>query len=410
MKISIISTGNELLKGSIVNINLAIIGHELYKLGIVPIFGAIVQDTPKDITRTLEYILPISDIIIITGGLGPTRDDLTVKTIADYFNLKLYINQQIINEIKKFLGRQKKELSEENLKQAFIPKNSEFITNKNGTAPGIYIKINKKKIFLLPGPPNEMSPMLFKKILPVILAKQKQKAYYQIINVMCIAEAELQQIVSSVIPKKIKNLEIAYRVTPKSCELTLTSHNKKVVEQYKNKIRKKLGTSVLSPEYKNVVEEIASHLKKLNLTLATAESCTGGLIASKIIEIPGASEFFIGSIIAYNNKIKKQLLEVSQETLNKFGAVSEECVKEMALGLCKNLETDLGIAVTGIAGPAGETLNKPIGLVFIAINFRGKVNTKKINMPGNRNAIRENTTIEALEMIRQLCLSQLKKR
>ena len=410
MKISILSIGNELLKGTTINSNMCVIGQELFKLGVTPCFQATVNDSREEINKILNYIVPFSDVIIITGGLGPTADDLTIKTVADYFDLKLYQNQDVIDNISKRIrhssiidNSKKVEISTQNLKQAFVPENSEVLINANGTAPGIFIKSNEKRIFLLPGPPTEMKPMLIKSVIPEISRLVKDKLHFEIITTIGVSESELQGLVNRVIGT-VPGIDIAYRASCGACELTFYGYDQKLVLKQSQKIRDKLGSSILSKGFTNIVNEIAFHLAKRNFTIATAESCTGGMIAAKITDLARVSSLFKGSCVVYSNEAKQKLLGVKQETIDKFGAVSKECVEEMVNGVCQRMNVDTGIAVTGIAGPNGGTDKKPVGLVYIATKFQGKVNIKKYIFNGDRNGIRTSTVFRSLDMLRQLLL------
>jgi len=441
MKISILSIGNELLKGTIVNSDTAIIGKELFKLGITPFFQATVNDSKEEINKILNYIVPFSDVIIITGGLGPTTDDLTVKTVADYFKLKLYKNQDVIDNIcerikhrntnipksihlsklhteSSCLGglslkacnknrlaykTKKVEISKQNLKQAFVPENSEVLINTNGTAPGVFIRKKQKRIFLLPGPPSEMKPMLIKNVVPEINSLIDDKLYFEVVITMGVPESDLQGIVDRVIGT-VAGIDIAYRANPGTCELTIYGHNQELVSEQTKKIRGYLGYSVLSEGFTDIVEEIVFHLNKNNLTFATAESCTGGMIAARITDLPGVSSLFKGSCVVYSNELKEKLLGVRQEAIDKFGAVSHECAEEMVNGLCRRLNVDAGIAVTGIAGPEGGTEEKPVGLVYMAAKFQDKVKVKKYIFNGNRNCVRNLTVLYALGILRRLLI------
>ena len=410
MKISILSIGNELLKGTIVNSNTATIGKELFKLGVTPFFQATVNDSKEEINEILDYIVPFSDVIIITGGLGPTTDDLTIKTVADYFNLKLYENQNVIDNICERIKHRNTDkaneikISEQNLKQAFVPETSEVLMNDNGTAPGVFININNKKIFLLPGPPSEMKPMLCQQVVPEITSLIDNKLFFEIVTTIGVSESDLQGIVDDVIGT-VPGIDIAYRANPGTCELTIYGCDRKLVNEQAKIIRGYLDSSVLLEGFTDIVEEIVFRLNKRNFTFATAESCTGGMIAARITDLPGVSSLFKGSCVVYSNETKHKLLGVKQQTIEKFGAVSYECAEEMVNGLCNRLNVDAGIAVTGIAGPDGGSEEKPVGLVYIAVKVQDSINIKKYVFNGNRNGVRIRTLFYSLDMLRRLLLN-----
>lgn len=400
MKISILNIGNELLKGSTTNTNLVHMGQELLKLGIPPLFQMTVNDDPKDMEEAISYLESRSDVIISTGGLGPTTDDITVQVFANHFGIKLYTNESVINHIQNIMGYDKV-LSAHNRKQAIVPNDSTILENKNGTAPGLSFTAKNKLVFLLPGPPSELIPLFNERVLPIIQSRLKTTVFFESLYTVGIAESELQRIVSDNIPVN-ENLYIAYRAEPGGCELTFSSTNKKFVMESSTKINSLIGKSILAYGCKNIAEEIIMTLSKRNLTLSLAESCTGGIIASKITEISGASKVFKGAITAYANEIKTKALNVDESTLANHGAVSFKCAAEMVEGCANFFETDIALSVTGIAGPEGGTPEKPIGTVFIAAKFKDKVEVKSFSIKGDRNRVRMRSCAFALNMLREL--------
>lgn len=404
-KISIISIGDELLKGKTLNTNLNDIGCELMKIGIIPEFQVTVKDKKDDIINILNYSLSKSNILIITGGLGPTTDDITVQTVADYFNLKVSINKNALKYLKEFLAKCKvTAISKNNLKQVYLPEKSKPIINHNGTAPGVFIEILGKTLFLLPGPPHELKAMLSNNVIPYIKTLEIEKSYYETVYAMGISESDFQKIVSDTLGGNYNKFTISFRANPGLCELMILGHNKEEVKSAINKIKNTIKDFILSDDFSHPVEEIIYLFKKNGWTLATAESCTGGLISSIITDYPGVSAFFKGSCISYSNEIKQNILNVKNNTIEEFGAVSKETAKEMVEGLCNKFNVDAGIAVTGIAGPDGGTESKPVGLVFIAVKFFNKLNIKKYNFVGSREIIRERIVVTALNDLRKLII------
>ncbi|HBM15566.1 MAG TPA: competence/damage-inducible protein A [Lentisphaeria bacterium] len=402
MKISVLNIGNELLKGSTANTNLASIGQELLKLGVPPIIQMTVNDDPNDMKEAIAYLEKRSDVIISTGGLGPTTDDITVEIFADYFGLKLYTDEKVIEHIHNIMGKDKI-LSVHNKKQAIVPVGSTILENRNGTAPGISFEANGKLIFLLPGPPSELIPLFKENVLTSIRSRLKEKVYFESLYTVGIAESELQRIVSENI-KENQKLYIAYRAEPGGCELTFSSPMEILVSEAITKIRSVLGLSILDYGCKNIAEEIIKLLAERKMTLSLAESCTGGMIASKIVDVPGSSKVFKGSVTAYLNEIKMHLLKVKENTLLKYGAVSEECAKEMAEGCANLFNTDIALSATGIAGPDGGTSSKPVGTVFISVTFHNRTLTKKFLIKGDRSRIRIRSTAFALNLLRNVLL------
>lgn len=402
MKIAVLNIGNELLKGTIANTNFVAIGKELARLGIPPVLQITINDTKQDIQDAIKFIEKQNiDVIICSGGLGPTTDDITVETFADHFNLKLYTNKKVIEHIKNIIGS-KKELSVHNKKQAIVPKRATILTNKNGTAPGIRFFANNKTIFLLPGPPSELNPMLIE-VIPNINSLCKKKIFFESVYIVGISESELQRLVLENIPES-KDLYVAYRVEPGCCEISFSSPSQKLTSDSANKLKTILGAATLKKGCRNIIEDIFLHLKKQKLFLGIAESCTGGMLSSKITDIPGSSSVFKGSIIAYSNEIKEKLLNVKRLTLEKHGAVSAECALEMLKGGCNALNATAGIAVTGIAGPGEGTSEKPIGIVFIAVKVKNKIIVNSYNIKGDRARIRARTCAYAFNDLRNLLL------
>jgi nicotinamide-nucleotide amidase len=402
LAISIITIGDELLKGKVLNSHLAYMGSELLREGTIPKLQLTVRDNIHDIQDALTYCHPISNVIIITGGLGPTTDDITVQAVATFFNLNIIQNAQALEELTEFLKFRGLNISQENLKQTYIPENSKIILNPNGTAPGIQLQYNDLTLFLLPGPPNELIPMFKTYVLPYIQTQINEKVYFKSIYAVGVPESDFQRKVSEILKNEYNNFDIAFRANPGICELMISSSNKPEVDIAIDKIKEHYQNSILSSEFTHPAEEIAYAFSKNKWSLATAESCTGGMIAAKITDIPGVSSFFKGGCVVYSNELKEKSLNVTHRTLEKYGAVSAEAAEEMVIGLCKKLKTNAGIATTGIAGPDGGTHEKPVGLVYIGVKLFDKISVKKYQMRGNREMIRQRTVITALDQLRKI--------
>ncbi len=398
MKISVLNIGNELLKGSTANTNLVYMGHELLKLGMPPIIQMSVNDEPQEMRDAISYLENKSDVIISTGGLGPTTDDITVQVFAEHYGLKVYCDENVVMHIQNIIGYDKA-LSVHNRKQAIVPENSKILENRNGTAPGILFEAKEKTIFLLPGPPAELIPLFNENVLPAIKAKLKEPIFFKSLYTVGIAESELQRMVSEKIPINEK-LYVAYRAEPGGCELTFSSARNELVQTAVTIMYSVIGKSILDYESKNIAEEIVKRLIELNLTLSSAESCTGGMLASRITDISGASKIFKGGIVAYSNEVKSSCLKVDEEILNSHGAVSSQCAVDMAEGCAKLFDTDIAISITGIAGPDGGTPTKPVGTVFIALKFKDKTIGKDYKIKGDRNRVRTRSCAFALNMLR----------
>lgn len=408
MKIAILNIGNELLKGTTVNTNLVTIGRELVKLGIPPFLQVSVNDTKQDIQDAIKFIEGKDvDVIICSGGLGPTTDDITVETFADYFRLKLHVSEDVIQHIENIIGSGKP-LSIHNQKQAIVPDGSKILTNRNGTAPGICFSANNNRltVFLLPGPPSELNPMLIEEVIPHISSLRKNKTFLESVFIAGAAEAEIQRVIAQNFAES-KELYIAYRAEPGCCEVSFSSSSQKQVLECALKLKSIFHTANLLEGCKNVAEDVLLRLKEKKLSLGIAESCTGGMLSSKITDIPGASAVFKGSIIAYSNEIKEKLLNVKAPTLKQYGAVSAECALEMVEECCKALNSEIGIAVTGIAGSEGGTREKPVGLVFIAVKAGNKAIVNSYNIKGDRPRVRTAACSYALSSLRNLLIESL---
>lgn len=407
MKISVFTIGNELLRGATINTNFASIAAELDAIGIPPFMELCAKDDKESITSALDYLCPRSDIIISTGGLGPTSDDITKSAFAAYFGLKMKEDASIRQQIKEKLSpRFGNNIPDSVFNQALIPETAVALDNPHGTAPGIHIHLEKngKDIFMLPGPPFEALPMFRNFVIPFIKAKIKEPLFSSVSVFVGIPESLLEE--------KIKHLfgdcpfcNVAYCASPESVVLTLSSTNKDLVNAKMKEARSILAEFAISEDCKNIQQEIIKILRERSEKLAIAESCTGGKISAMITDIPGASDIFAGGITAYSNELKKKFLNVKPETLENFGAVSEQCAFEMSANLAKICGVDAAISVTGIAGPGGGTPEKPVGLVFIGTTYRGKTIVKKNMFRGDRKNIRRRAAATALNQLRQMLIA-----
>ncbi len=407
MKISVLSIGDELLRGSTTNTNLARIGQELGAVAIFPVMEMAVKDTQADILDAMYVLFARSDVIISTGGLGPTSDDVTKSTVAEYFGLKLKENAKIADRIKSFWSARRLGCMPDSvLNQALVPEGAEILENKTGTAPGLIVrkKGSKKKVIMLPGPPHEMYPMLMESVLPYLESISKDRLYTEIIYLAGIGESSVEE-KAAPIASSVPGLSIAYCASLESVKLFLSGKNRDVVMGKMDEIRDVLKEFLLSPGVQTIAEEIFFLLGKRKNKLSIAESCTGGMIAAAITDIPGASEVFSGSAVVYSNEWKMKILGVKAKTLEQYGAVSSQCAKEMVEGACRKFDSDAGIAVTGIAGPGGGSKEKPTGLVFIATRYADQTLMEQYNFPGVRDMVRRRAVSSALNQLRRQIIS-----
>ena len=400
MTISCIFTGNELLTGSTLNTNLSSLGTMCSARGLSIADAITCRDSAADICRAIGCALEHSDTLIICGGLGATTDDLTLETTARFFGLKLKSSPVLEDKVRNFWAmRHTGHCPKFVLKQAMVPETARVIDNPNGSASGITFDScfdgKDCRIYLLPGPPHEFLPMIKNQILDELESRAgNQKTYISGFLACGTGEIKLSGIVKQL--KIPSHLLCAYTACAGGCRFYLSGNNKDEVETYLQKVHDAAGPLALAPGELSLEEKIISVMKEKNLTLSTAESCTGGMIGAAVTSVAGASSVFMGSAVTYSNDMKKRLLGVPEEILQSYGAVSSQTAEAMADGACKNLQTDAAVAVTGIAGPDGGTPEKPVGLVYVGISLKGKTNTVELRLNGNRDAIRSRTCALAL--------------
>ena len=405
MVVEIISVGTELLLGTIVNTNTAYLAEQCAYLGLFCYHQTTVGDNAKRLEIAIETARNRSDIIILTGGLGPTEDDLTKEITAQVFGRKLYMHDESKERIEKYFKKKNIEIPDNNWKQALIPENSIVVKNDNGTAPGVIIEDGEKIAILLPGPPNELVPMFQNEIYPYLLKKTPNTIYSQTIKICGIGESTvaemLQDLMNSEDPTVApyaKTGEVHLRVTAVGAD---EKEAKKKTKPMVKELKSRLGSYIYTTDSDIRLEDaVVDLLDKNNLSVSTVESCTGGMLAARLISVPGASTVYKEGMITYSNKAKRNRSAVKKSTLTKYGAVSEQVAKEMAKGGAFMTKTDVCVATTGIAGPGGGTDEKPVGLVYIACSVCGKVTVREYHFSGNRQKIRESAASAALTLMR----------
>jgi nicotinamide-nucleotide amidase len=407
----IINIGNELLFGKTINSNAAFIAEKLTETGIEVKKTVVIGDNPETIFQTISNAFQETDWLLTTGGLGPTKDDMTKNVIAQYFEAGFEIHQPTLEAVIKMFSDRDLETSDVNRKQAEIPVGSIVLPNKNGTAPGLWMEKNGKTLIALQGVPFEMQAVLTESVIPLL--KQKYKNICGIVhkNIFTsgIGESMLAQKIEQWEDALPKEITLAYLPSPGQVLLRLTARAEneqlavKQLEEQLPALTQMIQPYLVSTENENVVEMISKLLKKNKKKLAVAESCTGGYLSHLITSLPGSSQFFEGGIISYSNEIKRNVLNVRESNLKKYGAVSELVVNDMAINAMSLLDVDFTIAVSGIAGPGGGTEEKPIGLVWIAVATPKKVVAQKFlfGKYGGREVIIKRAAIAALNMLRQ---------
>lgn len=405
MKAEIITVGTEILLGDIVNTNSQFLAKELASLGLDVYYQSTVGDNESRLMDTLNESLDRSDIIITTGGLGPTNDDITKEVAAKCFNQELVFYDDIWKDIKQYFEKIGVEPTENNKKQAYFPKNCIILNNSNGTAPGAILKKENKMIIVLPGPPKEMIPMFNNELKKHLENLTNYKLISRTLRFFGIGESELEDKLIDIINNQTnptiapyaKEGEVTLRITAKSYT---KDESDNLIDEVENKIKTVVGKYLYGYGETTLEETVAKLLVEKNLTIAVSESCTGGMVSSTLIDYPGISQVFMEGCVTYSNEAKMSRLGVKKETLDSFGAVSTETAIEMAKGVAMNLKTNVGLSTTGIAGPGGGTTEKPVGLVYIGLYINGKTKVKKLNLAGSREKIRVKATKEALNFLR----------
>lgn len=411
MTAEIICVGTELLLGNIVNTNAAFLSEKLAYLGINCYFQTVVGDNRDRLLSVINTALSRADILIFSGGLGPTEDDLTKETVAEALGKKLIRDKWAEQEIADYFALRGRIPTDNNWKQADVIEGCEILYNKNGTAPGIFVSEGEKTVILLPGPPLELKSMFTDSVMPKLQQKCGQVFYSQTVKIVGLGESSVEtQILDMLntqenptIAPYAKTGEVHLRVTARAKdEKEAREKTAPVVEE----LYRRFGKAVYTTDADETLEmALTKLLIKKKYTMTTAESCTGGMIAARMVNAPGVSAVLKSGFITYANEAKEELLGVSHDTLEKFGAVSRETAEEMAEGAVKAAHTDAAVAVTGIAGPDGGTKEKPVGLVYIGVNVRGNVEVREYHFSGSRQKIRESVTAAALTFLREKLLA-----
>ncbi len=408
MKAEIITIGDEILIGQIVDTNSAWIAEQFNLNGIEIYQITSVHDDGAQIKKAIENAEKNVDLVLLTGGLGPTKDDITKKVLCEYFNTKLVLHEPTLEHIKERFSRRNIDLNKLNRDQALVPENCTVLTNKSGTAPGLWFEKNDTIVVALPGVPFEMKHLVESEILPRLRKTGKSKAiYHKTVQTQGLPESMLAEKIEQWETALPANIKLAYLPNPMSVRLRLSAmgtdinHLKMQVEKEVELLKKIIPDHIFGYDNETLAEVIGRMLVKSGKTLAVAESCTGGYISHLITSVPGSSAYFRGGITAYSNETKINLLKVREDSLAVFGAVSETVAKEMAAGVKKALNSDFAVATTGIAGPDGGTPEKPVGTVWIAVAGLNEVTAEKYEFGDNRdrNIIRSSQT--ALQLLRR---------
>lgn len=417
----LVSVGTEILLGNIVNTNSAYLSGQCAGLGLSVYYQTVVGDNEERMKAVISTALERSDVVILTGGLGPTEDDLTKEVTAQLMGLPLVEDSHSRELLEKYMKQYEKNnpqrrITSNNYKQALVPEGSLILDNHNGTAPGLIIEKNGKTAILLPGPPNEMKPMFEESVYPFLRKKLPETIYSQVVKICGIGESQVAEDIQDLIRKQsnptiapyAKVGEVHLRITAKGEDV---KECKKMIKPIVRELKNRFGKNIFATDAEKSLEEaVVDMLKDQKLTLALAESCTGGQIAARIVNVPGASEVFGHGYVTYSNRAKRKCLGVKKSTLKTDGPVSAKCAREMAKGGCYFSGADICLSITGLAGPDGGTKETPVGTVFMGCSYNGKVITREFHFTGNRGKIREQATAHALALLRECIMEGITRK
>ena len=411
MIVELISVGTELLLGNIVNTNARFLADKCALLGLSMYNQVVVGDNRERLADAVKTALSRSDLVILTGGLGPTEDDLTKETCAEAMGYGLVEDAHTRARIEEYFKNSIfKEVPDNNWKQAMVPEGAIVLDNNNGTAPGLILEKDGKRAVLLPGPPNEMIPLFQGQVEPYLQKLRPELIVSRMVKICGKGESQVEDELLDLIDKQTNPTIATYAKTGEvHVRVTASAPNEETAERLikpvVKEIKRRFGMAVYSIREEETLEmAVVRLLKKYDLTVATAESCTGGLVAGRIVNVPGASDVFREGFITYSNKAKRKHLDVSKNTIKKYGAVSKETAREMAVGGVFATDSDICVAITGLAGPGGGTEEKPVGLVYMACCLGDNVTVEKYQFKGNREKIREQSVVRALDLVRRTIL------
>ena len=397
--------------GQVVDTNSAWIGQKLSEIGIKVRKIVSLPDDHEEIISGLKMAMHESDYIFITGGLGPTKDDITKKAIADFLGVDMYFDDVVFDKIQKIFARSGKPLSPSHHDQCYMPVGAQILNNSMGTAPGMRFVHQGKHIISMPGVPYEMKAIMNEVALPMLISESTSVIIHKTILTCCVGETAIENNIAGIVSTFPENLKIAYlpSVAQVRLRLSASGSDRKILENmvhhFTTQITDILGNVVYGYDTSSLEMELLRICVERKITIGTAESCTGGNIASRIVSVSGSSAYFNGGITAYSNDVKMNLLHVNHLTLERFGAVSEETVKEMVEGALDVLKADVAVAVSGIAGPDGGSAEKPVGTIWICVGDHSNKKTFLLKAGKDRSKNIETATVFALNMLRKFVTS-----
>lgn len=410
MKGTIITIGDEILLGQITDTNSAWLGNEMNLMGIDVVSMLTISDKKADIHNALDLSLAKSDVIVMTGGLGPTKDDITKHALAEYFDSGLTLDEALLAKIKGYFDKRDIPFLEAHEAQCYMPDKSTSLINNMGTAPGMLFEKDGRYILSMPGVPYEMKHIFSNSFAPhwQKINTSELIISHRTIRTVGIGESRIAETIDDIIQTLPEDISMSYLPSLGEVKLRLTArsaHDKtEVLDDYVAQISERIPSLIYGYGKMSLAEGLQRDLMAKGLTLSTAESCTGGYLAHKLTEVPGSSKYYMGSIVAYDYSPKKSLLGVTQHTLDEHGAVSEETVKEMLAGLLDRFGTDLGIAISGIAGPGGGMPTKPVGTIWMAYGSKTEVKTKKLSLAKDRLKNIQYTGIAGMNALRRFIM------
>ncbi|MGB7296371.1 MAG: competence/damage-inducible protein A [Candidatus Aminicenantales bacterium] len=413
-RVEIIAVGSELLGSHFLDTNSLYLTARLKELGWTVAFKTIVGDRLNDLRLRLGQALRRTDLVMVTGGLGPTRDDITTPTVARTLGRKRRLDKNVLGAIENRLCSRGIPLSAANRKQAYVVEGAKVLPNRSGTAPGQWLNTRGKQVILLPGPPHELKTICEDNVWPVLMRRRRGFFVRGILKTTGLPESMVETRIADLYPKSA-DLGVTVLASPGQIEIHVEAFSvvspiqaARKLQRLKFRLLRRLKDSAFSQTGETLEEVVGNLLRKLKKTLAVAESCSGGLIGHRLTNVPGSSEYFLEGVIAYHNAAKIDLLCVPAKTIERHGAVSPQTAQAMARGIRKRARSDFGLAVTGIAGPSGGTPEKPIGLVFVALAWRGGTTVQENLFLGTRDRIKIQSAQTALDVLRRRLLLEVR--
>jgi len=407
MRAEIIATGTELLSGGVLDTNSVYLSEELLSVGVETLFKTIVGDDEKTIEEALHRAMERTGIVLVTGGIGPTEDDITRKVIAKIVKRRLVLNEDALKAIQDKLAGRSRDFSAANDRQALLPAGARLLPNSVGIAPGFFLDEAGVFLAVLPGVPREMEAMFTEQLRPVLEERFGGKLFIRrrILRTCGMSESAVNQAIQDILKQETPVTGLTARETGVDIRIVATESGaervQSLLDRTEDAIRKKLGDAVYGVDSQELEEVVGALLSQRRQRISIAESCTGGLIGARITNIAGSSEYFERAAVVYSNQAKTAMLGVPEETIERFGAVSRETAAAMAQGIRKAAGTDLGLAVTGIAGPSGGSAEKPVGLVYIGLDSSQGVKITEYKFLGTRQQVRHKASQMALDMVRR---------